>query len=69
MTNGLELYRAIGRRETLSQRWNDLSDKERQAFIKLAQGVVASVKLHNETEKEIAKYLFQYTSIRKEYLK
>ena len=29
MKNGLELYKRIGDRETLAQKWNDLSDNER----------------------------------------
>lgn len=29
MKNGLELYKRIGNRETLPQRWNDLPDSER----------------------------------------
>ena len=47
MTSTLDLYRRIGRRETASQKWNDLTDKERQAYTKLAQGCIALVKLHN----------------------
>ncbi len=64
MNNGLELYKRIGRRETPSQRWNDLTDEERQAYTKLAQGCIALVKLHNVEERELAKYLMQYTTIK-----
>lgn len=63
MKNGLELYKRIGNRETASQKWNDLSDEERQAYTKLAQGCIALVKLHNVEERELAKYLMQYTTI------
>lgn len=63
MTSTLELYRRIGNRETTSQKWNDLSNEERQAYTKLAQGCIALVKLHNVEERELAKYLMQYTAI------
>lgn len=63
MKNGLELYKRIGNRETLSQRWNDLDDKERMAYTKLAEGVEVSVK-RGETVREIAKYLMQYTTVK-----
>lgn len=63
MAHTLELYRRIGNRETASQKWNDLSDEERQAYTKLAQGCIALVKLHNVEERELAKYLMQYTAI------
>lgn len=64
MKNGLELYERVGRRETASQKWNDLTDEERQAYTKLAQGSIALVKLHNVEERELAKYLMQYTTIK-----
>ena len=64
MSSTLELYRRIGRRETASQRWNDLTDEERQAYTKLAQGCIALVKLHDVEERELAKYLMQYTTIK-----
>lgn len=64
MKNGLELYKRIGKRETASQKWNDLTDEERQAYTKLAQGCIALVKLHNAEERELAKYLMQYTTIK-----
>lgn len=64
MTSTLELYRRIGNRETASQRWNDLTGEERQAYAKLAQGCMALVKLHNVGERELAKYLMQYTTIK-----
>ena len=42
MTSTLELYRRIGNRETLAQRWNDLPDEERASTTfnewKLKQG-------------------------------
>lgn len=63
MISTLELYRRIGNRETANQKWNDLSDEERQAYTKLAQGCIALVKLHNVEERELAKYLMQYTTI------
>lgn len=64
MTSTLELYRRIGRRETSSQEWNDLIDEERQAYTKLVQGCMALVKLHGVEERELAKYLMQYTTIK-----
>lgn len=64
MTSTLELYKRIGRRETSSQKWNDLTDKERQAYTKLAQGCIALVKLHGVEERNLAKYLMQYTTIK-----
>lgn len=64
MRNGLGLYKRVGRRETASQKWNDLTDEERQAYTKLAQGSIALVKLHNVKERELAKYLMQYTTIK-----
>lgn len=64
MKNGAELYKRIGNRETSSQRWNDLNDKERMAYIKLAEGCTALVKLHNVEERELAKYLMQYTTLK-----
>ena len=64
MTSTLELYKRIGRRETASQKWNDLPGEERQAYIKLAQGCMALVKLHDVEERELAKYLMQYTTIK-----
>lgn len=63
MKNGLELYKRIGNRETLSQRWNDLTNEERMAYTKLAEGVEVSVK-RGETVREIAKYLMQYTTVK-----
>ena len=54
MTSTLDLYRRIGKRETASQKWNDLTDKERQAYTKLTQGCIAVVKLHNVEERELA---------------
>lgn len=42
----------------------DLPDEERQAYTKLAQGCMALVKLHNVEERELAKYLMQYTTIK-----
>ena len=64
MKNGAELYKRIGRRETASQRWNDLTDEERMAYTKLAEGCMALVKLHNVDERELAKYLMQYTTVK-----
>lgn len=64
MKNGAELYKRIGSRETSSQRWNDLTDEGRQAYTKLAQGCMALVKLHNVEERELAKYLMQYTTVK-----
>ena len=64
MTSTLDLYRRIGKRETASQKWNDLTDKERQAYTKLAQGCIALVKLHGVEERKLAKYLMQYTTIK-----
>jgi len=63
MKNGLELYKRIGKRETSSQRWNDLTDEERQAYTRLAEGVEAIVK-RGESVRGIAKYLMQYTTIK-----
>lgn len=63
MKNGLELYERIGRRETSSQRWNDLTDEERLAYTKLAEGVEVVVK-RGESVRDIAKYLMQYTTIK-----
>ena len=63
MKNGAELYKRIGRRETSSQRWNDLTDEERMAYTKLAEGVEVSVK-QGETVREIAKYLMKYTTVK-----
>lgn len=63
MKNGLDLYKRIAERKTASQRWNDLTDEERMAYTKLAEGVIALVKLHNLEERELAKYLMQYTTI------
>ena len=65
--NGAKLYKKIAKRETLSQKWNDLSDDERAMFYRLAQGVEAQIKLHNETTKNIAKYLMTYTTIKEQY--
>lgn len=62
MKNGLDLYKRIGRRETSSQKWNDLSDEERQCYTKLAEGCEAIVK-HGADVREVAKYLMQYTDI------
>lgn len=64
MTSTLELYRRIGKRETASQKWNDLTDEERQAYTKLAQGCIALVTLHGVEERKLAKYLMQYTTIK-----
>ena len=64
MTSTLDLYRRIGKRETASQKWNDLTDKERQAYTKLAQGCIALVKLHGVEDRKLAKYLMQYTTIK-----
>lgn len=64
MTSTLELYKRIGRRETASHKWNDLTDDERLAYTRLAQGCIALVKLHNVEERELAKYLMQYTTIK-----
>lgn len=64
MASTLELYKRIGRRETASQRWNDLPDEERQAYTKLAQGCIGLVKLHDVGERDLAKYLMQYTTIK-----
>lgn len=64
MKNGLELYKRIGRRETLAQRWNDLPDDERSKFEKLGQGVEAMAKLHNADAHKLALYLFQYVDIK-----
>ncbi len=63
MKNGLELYKRIGKRETTSQKWNDLSDNERLAYTRIAEGVEASIK-RGESVREIAKYLMQYTTIK-----
>lgn len=59
----LELYKRIGNRETASQKWNDLTDEERLAYTRLAEGCVAITRLHNASERELAKYLMQYTTI------
>ena len=64
MISTLELYRRIGNRETTSHRWNDLTDEERQAYTKLAEGCIALVKLHDVEVRELAKYLMQYTTIK-----
>ena len=64
MVSTLELYKRIGRRETASQKWNDLTGEERQAYTQLAQGCMALVKLHDVEERELAKYLMQYTTIK-----
>lgn len=64
MKNGLDLYKRIAKRKTASQRWNDLTDEERMAYTKLAEGIIALVKLHNLEERELAKYLMQYTTIK-----
>lgn len=64
MTRTLELYKRIGKRETASQKWNDLTDDERLAYTKLAQGVQALVKLHGVEERALAKYLMQYATIK-----
>lgn len=63
MKNGQELYKRIGKRETLSQRWNDLTDEERMAYTKIAEGVEVGVK-RGETVREIAKYLMNYTKVK-----
>lgn len=63
MADTLNLYKKIGERETASQRWDDLTDEERMAYTKLAEGIIALVKLHNLEERELAKYLMQYTTI------
>lgn len=60
------LYKQIAERKTPSQRWNDLSDDERLAYYRLAQGIYASVKLHHADEKDVAKYLMQYATIKQE---
>ena len=60
----LELYKRIGNRETPSQKWNDLTDGERLKFTRLAQGCIALVKIHNVNERELAKYLMQYVTIK-----
>lgn len=66
MTSTLELYKRIGNRETASQRWNDLTDNERLAYTKLAEGCVALVKLHDISEHELAKYIMQYATMKGE---
>lgn len=63
MQNGAELYKRIGKRETLSHKWNDLPDSERLAFTKLAEGVEVSVK-RGDSVREIAKYLMQYVKVK-----
>ena len=63
MKNGAELYKRIGKRETMAQRWNDLLDEERANYIKIAEGVEVSVK-RGESVKDIAKYLMLYVSIK-----
>lgn len=63
MKNGLELYKRIGKRETSSQKWNDLTDEERQAYTRLAEGVETIAK-RGESVRGIAKYLMQYTAIK-----
>ena len=52
-------------RETSSQKWIDLSDDDRLKYYRLAQGVIAGVKLHHEDENEIARYLSQYVVFKK----
>lgn len=64
--NGLELYAKIGRRETLAQRWNDLTDEQRLNYTRLAQGCIALIKLHGVEERELVKYLMQYTTVKEE---
>lgn len=64
MKNGLELYKRIGKRETTNQKWNDLTFEEKQAYTKLAQGCIALVKLHDVHDRELAKYLMQYATIK-----
>lgn len=66
MTDTLELYKRIGNRETASQKWNDLTDNGRLAYTKLAQGCIALVKLHNVEERELAKYIMQYATMKGE---
>lgn len=63
MKNGLDLYKRIAERKTASQRWNDLTDEERTVYTRLAEGIIALVKLHDINERELAKYLMQYTTI------
>lgn len=63
MKNELDLYKRIGRRETSSQKWNDLSDEERQGYTKLAEGCEAIIKRGTDV-REVAKYLMQYTDIK-----
>lgn len=52
-------------RETSSQKWIDLSDDDKLKYYRLAQGVIAGVKLHHEDENEIARYLSQYVVFKK----
>lgn len=62
----MDLYRKIAERETSAQKWNDLPDATRQNYIKLAQGCIASVTLHNADEKELAHYLAQYVNFKED---
>lgn len=64
MKNGQELYKRIGKRETSSQRWNDLTDDERLDYTRLAQGCIALIKIHGVEERELAKYLMQYITVK-----
>lgn len=62
--NGANLYKAIAKRETASQKWNDLTDEERLKYTRLAEGVEALVFLHKVSVQEVAKYLMQYVKFK-----
>lgn len=64
MADGVNIYKRIAERKTASQRWNDLTDGERLAYTRLAEGVIALVKLHDISEREMAKYLMQYVKVK-----
>ena len=49
--------------------WNiieDVKENKMKEYIKLAQGVVALVKIHHADEHEIAEYLMQYVNMKGE---
>lgn len=64
MADGVNIYKKIAERKTASQRWNDLTDEERLAYTRLAEGVIALVKLHGASERDVAKYLMQYVKVK-----
>lgn len=63
MADGVSIYKKIAERKTASQRWNDLTDGERLAYTRLAEGVKALAVLHKASERDIAKYLMQYVKV------